>query len=159
MGLRAGMSGGDMGYGYSSGVSGPDKRDTPTVTPLDDHPRKFAALEAKIDEVMESIRVMKHETIAFQVPHSAPPNPDPFNFSIVRATEDDYGHTLVEVMYPDCTNYEGRKILLLEKTLNEINDLSSLDPHFMDDKSNGLIARFEPTDRGWFLGLQLLQFV
>ena len=83
------------------------------------------------------------------------PEADPFKFAIVR-TAHNGGLTLAEVNYEGCTNYEGRKILLLRRTLKELAGMESLDPHFLDNHENGLLARFVPTDEGWQMGLQAL---
>ena len=52
------------------------------------------------------------------------------------------------VRYPDCYNYEGKKILVTRKA---VNSRASLDPHFSGDSSIncGLVARFVPTQEGW----------
>lgn len=62
---------------------------------------------------------------------------------------------LVWVHYPDCTNYEGDKILLLERPIYNIRVAGGrLDPHFF--KGSGLIARLVPTNEGWILGKKLM---
>lgn len=78
-----------------------------------------------------------------------PNNPNPKNFRILRhfCVRD---LTVVEVIYPDATNYEGRKIMLYRARLEDIMAQKELDPHFCDDGSHlSPFARFEPTDRGW----------
>jgi len=83
------------------------------------------------------------------------PNPDPTNFVIGKAlTVGNY--LLVEVEYPDCTNYEGRKILLCKGvTLQELKGQGHLDPHFAENKEfHSPIARFEPTSMGWDMGYE-----
>ena len=77
-------------------------------------------------------------------------NPDPSNFVIEKA-ESIGRFTVVKIYYPDCTNYEGRKILVYENVrLSEIIKSAALDPHFCDNKNHiSPIARFEPTTRGW----------
>lgn len=58
---------------------------------------------------------------------------------------------IVEINYPNATNYEGNKIVVykgvvdLEDLLEQTNGI--LDPHFTD-KSFSPIARFEPTPFG-----------
>jgi hypothetical protein len=82
-----------------------------------------------------------------------PPNPDPANYRILRA--DKHGpFLLVEVLYPDCTNYEGRKILLYKGvTLADFDRQGSIDPHFSENpKFASPIARFVPTQTGWEMG-------
>jgi len=79
-----------------------------------------------------------------------PPNPVPTNFQFVR-TERVGNFLLVEVLYPDCTNYEGRKILVYDGiSLMELLAQGSVDPHFSNNpKFHSPIARFVPTEEGW----------
>lgn len=81
-------------------------------------------------------------------------NPDPKNFEIINWKI--IGNwTVALVIYPDCQNYEGRKIMVYDKpNLDEVIAANggSLDPHFSDNKSFiSPIARFEPTQRGFRL--------
>jgi len=88
------------------------------------------------------------------------PNPDPTNFVIGKAlTVGNY--LLLEVEYPDCTNYEGRKILLYHNvTLQELKKQGHLDPHFAENKRfHSPVARFEPTERGWDMAYQLAKLL
>ena len=80
------------------------------------------------------------------------PAPDPSRFTIKRVLE--VGHALVvRVNYPDCTNYEGNKIMVFAcMTEERLRSLAQLDPHFQPGFSP--IARFEPTERGWELAVQ-----
>ena len=79
------------------------------------------------------------------------PNPNPARFAILRTQQ--VGRSVVaEVQYPDCTNYEGRKVLVYADTLEgELTERATLDPHFAPN--GGPVARFEPTERGWVLAL------
>jgi len=78
------------------------------------------------------------------------PNPDPKNYKILSSQVIE-GFLIVEVKYFDCTNYEGRKIMLYDTTLEELESQKYIDPHFSDNKSFiSPIARFEPTPKGWF---------
>lgn len=77
------------------------------------------------------------------------PNPDPYNF-IIKKHKVVNNLLLLKVKYPDCTNYEGNKIMVYECTLDDINSQSSLDPHFSNStKFHSPIARFQPTKEGW----------
>lgn len=80
-------------------------------------------------------------------------NPNPTRFQVIRLYETGKGKkqvTVAELNYPDAKNYEGRKILVYECSMNELNKQKALDPHFCDDKSHlSPFARFEPTERGW----------
>jgi len=86
------------------------------------------------------------------------PNPNPRNFAIEDVEV--FGDCLlVRVKYPDCTNYEGVKIMLFHGVpLIELNAVKELDPHFCEDGISP-IARFEPTDRGWELGRSLARAI
>jgi hypothetical protein len=86
-------------------------------------------------------------------------NPNPNNYKIEECWEqsvelDDgtQGNLLViNIHYPDCTNYEGRKILVYKNTtLLELVNQKTIDPHFSDNKEfYSPIARFLPTNEGW----------
>lgn len=84
------------------------------------------------------------------------PNPNPARFEIIRTQQ--VGKALVaEVKYPDCKNYEGRKILVY-RSMDEgtFKCRTTIDPHFTPEL--GPIARFEPTDVGWKLAVDLALF-
>jgi hypothetical protein len=77
------------------------------------------------------------------------PNPDPNKFSILKIEEHE-DLVIVLICYPDCVNYEGKKILVFENTTEkQIRELKFIDPHFCPSSHVSPIARFEPTDRGW----------
>lgn len=83
------------------------------------------------------------------------PNPNPANYSIIRS---DFvnGYLIIELKYHDCINYEGKKIMVYECTLNDLLNQKLIDPHFCDNKDYfSPIARFEPTERGWNNALAL----
>lgn len=84
------------------------------------------------------------------------PNPNPKNYQFIKTKaigkHDGLGNYMVmEVLYPDCTNYEGRKILVYENvSVIQIVHQGSLDPHFSENPMYiSPIARFEPTKQGW----------
>jgi len=85
-------------------------------------------------------------------PPKVVPNPDPSNFTIVRAIQQGR-FLLLEAVFHDCTNYEGRKIMLyqdvdLVRLLNDNGNV--LDPHFAQNVTkHSPIARFQPTELGW----------
>jgi hypothetical protein len=86
----------------------------------------------------------------------APPNPDPKQFRVEHYEKIGNG-LVVLVVYPNCTTYEGRKVLVFASTsITTVKSCKMLDPHFSDrlDPPAGTpipVARFEPTDRGWRL--------
>ena len=77
-------------------------------------------------------------------------NPDPKKYKILRNLVNGE-YLILLVHYPDCTNYEGKKILVFEKaTLKDLKEQGSIDPHFSNNTDkHSPIARFEPTERGW----------
>ena len=88
---------------------------------------------------------------------SAPPLPtkkdytaDPNNWKIVKSKEL-HGFLVLKLQYPDCTNYEGNKILVFKGvTLIDVVNQRLIDPHFFkDSKFKSPVARFEPTEEGW----------
>lgn len=82
---------------------------------------------------------------------SLPPNPDPYNFRIIM--EKLVGEYLVAwILYPDATNYEGLKILLLKNTTTLKNE-KSVDPHFFE--GGNLISRFVPDQEGWEFAIKV----
>ena len=85
-------------------------------------------------------------------------NPNPANFKVTKA-EQVGKHVLMEVLYPDCKNYEGRKILVYKgTTLHKLFKQSTLDPHFSNNKKFlSPFARFEPSDEGWYHAKKLCE--
>ncbi len=85
-----------------------------------------------------------------ETPGRKPGAPDPQTFIILR-TKQIGSYLVAEVVYPDCMNYEGRKILLYENVRNQsLMVQPEIDPHFCDSPGCvAPIARFEPTARGW----------
>ena len=78
------------------------------------------------------------------------PNPDPNNYEVLAAVAL-RGHLAIELKYPDCTNYEGHKILVFKNTtIQELMLQKTIDPHFSNNKNfKSPFARFEPTKEGW----------
>lgn len=77
-------------------------------------------------------------------------NPDPYNYHVIQVKTFDRS-VVMEVKYPDCTNYEGRKILVFQDTtIADIMNQRVLDPHFSENTQYiSPFARFEPTAEGW----------
>jgi hypothetical protein len=92
-------------------------------------------------------------------PNPEPPNPDPTNFRILQA-EQQGEFLLLKVHYPDCTNYEGNKVLLFKGvTLLDVVNQKVIDPHF-NESGKGRhypVARFAPTEQGWEMALKLMK--
>jgi hypothetical protein len=79
--------------------------------------------------------------------------PDPKNFKVLESYQYKHAHVLV-VEYPNCTNYEGKKILVRRGEYILPEDF--IDPHFCDN-TRLLIARFEPSPMGLVLAKQLAE--
>ena len=78
------------------------------------------------------------------------PNPDPRSFVIQHHVK--MGNMVILiVVYPGCTTFEGRKILVFRGvSLRKLLALKELDPHFCDDPAHpSPVARFRPDDQGW----------
>jgi hypothetical protein len=81
------------------------------------------------------------------------PAPNPKNFKIKFQKSYSNG-TVAIVDYPDCSNYEGRKILVFSGNTPISKDFP-LDPHFQEGPNRSPIARFEPSVRGSHLAFEL----
>jgi hypothetical protein len=59
-------------------------------------------------------------------------------------------YLIVVITYPNCTNYEGKKILVYEGiTIDYLKRQVAIDPHFSNNKDYvSPVARFEPTEHG-----------
>jgi len=84
------------------------------------------------------------------------PNPRADNWKILRA-EEIKNNLVVEIKYPNCTNYEGRKILVYKNVkLIDLVNQKLIDPHFSDNVNyHSPFARLEPTANGWESALVL----
>lgn len=85
-------------------------------------------------------------------------NPDPNNWEIVEYAQRGLS-LVVKIRYPNCTNYEGMKILFYrECTLGDLRKQKLIDPHFSNNEDyHSPFARFEPTERGWRTAVQLAE--
>jgi hypothetical protein len=79
------------------------------------------------------------------------PNPNPYNFKISQYREIG-NYLIVFINYPDCTNYEGNKILVFKDArFIDLTMQEEIDPHFSENKTKlSPIARFVPSNEGWF---------
>lgn len=84
------------------------------------------------------------------------PNPKPDNYQIIQSWK--IGKfTIIQLKYPDCTNYEGIKILVFKASLLDIINQKKIDPHFSDNKTYiSPIARFAPTHTGLQDGIKVM---
>ena len=85
-------------------------------------------------------------------------NPNPSNWIIEKYVQEKKC-LIVKIKYPNCTNYEGNKILVYEGiTISALRAQKKIDPHFSEDKEfKSPIARFEPTDYGWDLANKFMK--
>ena len=76
-------------------------------------------------------------------------NPDPSKFNIITWVPVDT-YLVVCIEYPNCDNYEGKKVLVYEDlTIEQLRRFDTIDPHFSDSKRfKSPIARFVPTTTG-----------
>lgn len=76
-------------------------------------------------------------------------NPNPKNY-VILDSEAIGPFLILHIRYPDCTNYEGKKILVFQNTsLISLKKQGSIDPHFCNNPNyKSPIARFEPTNKG-----------
>ncbi len=85
--------------------------------------------------------------------------PDPRNFTVEKMKEVS-GRTVVQLIYPGCTNYEGRKVLVYDMPWRQVFNTRFLDPHFCESNNHPVpIARFEPTLRGWAMAIMFAEFM
>ncbi len=87
------------------------------------------------------------------------PNPDPENYEYIRHVLID-NYLILELHYPDCTNYEGTKILVFDKgvTFKQLTKQVAIDPHFSDNDSKiSPIARFVPTEKGFEMAISFVR--
>lgn len=85
-------------------------------------------------------------------------NPNPLNYKIVKYHQHQ-NNLMIWLVYPDCNNYEGNKILIFKNTdLQDLTKQKKIDPHFSDNKKyKSPFMRLEPTDEGWNIGKQVLE--
>lgn len=97
--------------------------------------------------VMGMIRILSSSS--YDEPQNLP-NPVPVNYRIVRYLQLN-NFLIVKIRYPDCTNYEGDKILVYKNTsIKRLERQGSIDPHFSDNPNMiSPVARFVPTVDGW----------
>lgn len=86
------------------------------------------------------------------------PNPNPSRYTIIMHVQTE-GYLLVLINYPDCTNYEGNKVLLYRGvTYSQLSKQKMIDPHFSENlKYASPLARFAPTSDGWGAALKLME--
>jgi hypothetical protein len=108
------------------------------------------------DESKKSRKKKRRETCNCDwIDRSTFVNPEKFTILQLYQIAD---HVVALVHYPECTNFEGKKILLFENTTTiEISDRKILDPHFSINRS--LFARFVPTKKGLRFAMKCAMFL
>lgn len=81
------------------------------------------------------------------------PAPNPTHWRLLDKHICAHAYAL-KVLYPDCTNYEGVKVLVFRGWFNP--NRIHLDPHF-SPALDAPIARFAPTTEGWLLAITLAE--
>lgn len=92
-----------------------------------------------------------------RLPEAAVGNPNPRRFTIERSVQAGQFVVLM-VNYPDCRNFEGRKVLVIEGHEPTISGRDIIDPHFSESGLK-LVARFTPTEQGWQWAVQFAEGV
>jgi hypothetical protein len=87
-------------------------------------------------------------------------NPDPRNFEILE-TKRVRNFVIARIKYPNCSNYEGEKILVFKNiTVKYLRSQRIIDPHFTDKPSElPLFARFQPTQTGWNSAIKMCKII
>lgn len=87
----------------------------------------------------------------------SPQDPDPSKFILENVVEYN-GNAAVQIKYPNCTNYEGTKIIVYKNVnYKQLASLKEIDPHFVEGNVIKPFARFEPTEEGWYAAINLLR--
>ena len=90
-----------------------------------------------------------------------PRNPNPALFKLLQVegfmgAEGGVPVTVAQIKYPNCTNYEGNKVLVFRGlTPKQVRGFIKIDPHFTE--SSKVFARFAPTDLGWDMAIKFAQ--
>ena len=106
----------------------------------------------------------KRSSDEYSPPSSPPvqklPNPDPNNYKVIQA-EQIGTHLVLKINYPDCTNFEGNKILVFrDMTAIDLLNQKLIDPHFFNHtKYKSPIARFVPTNEGWSMAVSFAKML
>lgn len=89
----------------------------------------------------------KEEELPRLPPNNTSPDPSHYTITFIHTVGK---YVIVQIHYPDCTNFEGKKILVY-KDVDSVKLLGAkhLDPHFCDSEDClSPIARFVPTPEG-----------
>jgi hypothetical protein len=86
----------------------------------------------------------------------APTDPNPSKFKILKVWYNaNKKRVLAKIKYPNCTNFEGIKLVLFKNmTPKKLRESKLIDPHFF--ANNNVIARFRPDKDGLTFALHIL---
>ena len=85
--------------------------------------------------------------------------PSPSNYEIREFVQ--FGeYLLIKVHYPNCTNMNGEKVLVVKAAVDDLVFAKEIDPHFSDVPATRTrlaspLARFAPTPEGWAAATKL----
>lgn len=100
----------------------------------------------------ETLRSSSSKRLSGGILLQGDPNPTRF---IIKYLEPHGDFLIAIVEYPDCLNYEGKKIIVFQGLIEEeINKLKWLDPHFTEDSK--IVARLVPTVQGLKLARKMV---
>jgi len=93
---------------------------------------------------------------SYSIPNS---NPDPKKYRILQYLQKNH-YLMVIVLYPDCTNFEGLKVMVYEH-IHSVEELiqrtnGKLDPHFSKEDISP-VARFKPTNDGIQMAIKFME--
>lgn len=86
-------------------------------------------------------------------------NPDPKKYKILQYLQKNH-YLLVIVFYPNCTNFEGLKVMVYEH-IHSVEELiqrtnGKLDPHFSKEDISP-VERFKPTNDGIQMAIKFME--
>lgn len=84
-------------------------------------------------------------------------NPNKFNWELISFTKVGKA-AVVKIHYPDCTNYEGNKIMVYDDAAEAMKLIQTggVDPHFCEDHYSP-VARFKPDEAGMNIALKFAE--
>ena len=102
----------------------------------------------------------KSSMCSCSTPAKALPNPNPLNF-IVEKSFKQGNWVMLLVYYPDCTTFEGRKILVFKDVpFKTLEKTPVMDPHFCDNSAHpSPLARFPANEDGWTSGKLFINLI
>lgn len=93
-----------------------------------------------------------------RIERNLPPNPNPSNFVIERtwSMRKNSKYLLAQIHYPDCTTYEGRKLIIFKNmTCKELKSSTKINPHFTEEGK--VFMRVIPTMNGFDTAITIIK--